>query len=60
MTTTQYQAAYFSIRADATYLVTGGLTGLGLLWYLKRVRMAGFGTLAAGGAILFMLARLAS
>ena len=48
------------IDVAGIFLTFLSLTGLGLLWYLKKVRMAGFGTLAAGGAILFMLARLAS
>ncbi|CAN5792168.1 PepSY-associated TM helix domain-containing protein [soil metagenome] len=36
------------------------LTGLGLLWYLKKVRLKGFATLIAGGALLVILAKLVS
>ena len=36
------------------------LTGLGLLVYLKKVRVKGFLTLAAGAALVVVLAMLAA
>ncbi|MEO8334378.1 MAG: PepSY-associated TM helix domain-containing protein [bacterium] len=39
-------------------LVVLSATGLGLLWYLKRVRLSGLVTLAAGGVLLLILAKL--
>jgi hypothetical protein len=42
------------------FLVFLSLTGLGLLWYLKKVRLKGFATLIAGGALLVILAKLVS
>lgn len=42
------------------FLVFLSLTGLGLLWYLKKVRLKGFATLLAGGALLVILAKLVS
>ena len=42
------------------FLVFLSLTGLGLLWYLKKVRLKGFATLVAGGALLVVLAKLVS
>jgi hypothetical protein len=40
------------------FLTFLSVTGLGLLWYLKKVRFSGFVTLFAGGALLFILAKL--
>ena len=42
------------------FLVLLSVTGLGLLWYLKKVRFSGLVTLVAGCALLFVLAKLAS
>jgi len=46
------------IDASGIFLTFLSLTGLGLLWYLKKVRFAGFVTLTAGGVLLFILAKL--
>jgi hypothetical protein len=48
------------IDAIGYFLVFLSLTGLGLLWYLKKVRLKGFATLVAGGALLIILAKLVS
>lgn len=42
------------------FLAFLSLTGLGLLWYLKKVRLKGFATLVAGGVLLLILAKLVS
>ena len=46
------------IDAAAIFLAFLSLTGLGLLWYLKKVRLSGFATLVAGGILIYVLARL--
>lgn len=46
------------IDVAGLFLVLLSLTGLGLLFYLKKVRLSGFVTLTAGGALLVILARL--
>jgi hypothetical protein len=46
------------IDVAGIFLVFLSATGLGLLWYLKKVRVSGFVTLAAGGVLLFILAKL--
>lgn len=47
------------IDVAGIFLTFLSATGLGLLWYLKKVRMKGFVTLIAGGVLLFTLAKLA-
>ena len=47
------------IDASGFFLVFLSLTGLGLLVYLKKVRLKGLVTLLAGAAITLALARLA-
>ena len=47
------------IDVAGVFLTFLSLTGLGLLWYLKKVRLSGFVTLIAGGVLLFMLGKLA-
>jgi hypothetical protein len=42
------------------FLTLLSITGLGLLWYLKKTRVAGLVTLAVGSALLLVLGRLAS
>jgi hypothetical protein len=42
------------------FLVLLSLTGLGLLFYLRKVRVSGLVTLAAGAALVVMLAMLAA
>ena len=46
------------IDVAGVFLVLLSVTGLGLLWYLRKVRLSGLVTLAAGGMLLFMLAKL--
>ncbi|MEO5814642.1 MAG: PepSY-associated TM helix domain-containing protein [Gemmatimonadaceae bacterium] len=46
------------IDASGVFLTFLSATGLGLLWYLKKVRLSGFVTLVAGGVLLFLLAKL--
>ncbi len=46
------------IDVAGVFLVFLSVTGLGLLWYLKKVRASGLATLAAGGLLLFLLAKL--
>jgi hypothetical protein len=46
------------IDASGIFLTFLSATGLGLLWYLKKVRLSGIVTLLAGGVLLFMLAKL--
>ena len=48
------------IDAAGYLLVFLSLTGLGLLWYLEKVRLKGFATLVAGGLLLGVLAKLVS
>jgi hypothetical protein len=48
------------IDVSGIFLVLLSLTGLGLLWYLKKVRMKGFLTFVAGGALVIVLAMLAA
>jgi len=47
------------IDVAGLFLVFLSLTGLGLLVYLKKVRLKGLATLVAGAALLIELARLA-
>lgn len=47
------------IDVSGFLLIFLSLAGLGLLWYLKKVRLKGLMTLAAGAVVLFMLAKLA-
>ena len=47
------------IDVSGFFLIFLSLTGLGLLWYLKKVRLKGLTTLAAGAVLLYVLARLA-
>ncbi len=42
------------------FLIVLSLTGLSLLFYLKKVRLTGLVTLAAGGTLVIVLARLAA
>ena len=44
------------VDISGVFLVFLSLTGLGLLWYLKKVRLAGFVTLVAGSALVMLLA----
>ena len=46
------------IDVAGVFLVFLSVTGLGLLWYLKKVRLSGLVTLVAGGVMLFILATL--
>jgi hypothetical protein len=48
------------IDVVGVFLTLLSITGLGLLWYLKKMRVAGLVTLAAGSALLLVLGRLAS
>jgi hypothetical protein len=48
------------IDVAGVFLVLLSLTGLGLLWYLKKVRAKGLVTLVAGALLLLMLAMYAS
>jgi hypothetical protein len=48
------------IDVAGVFLVFLSLTGLGLLFYLKKVRIKGLVTLAAGAALVIVLAMLAS
>ena len=47
------------IDVSGFFLIFLSLTGLGLLWYLKKIRLKGLTTLAAGAVLLFVLAKLA-
>ncbi len=47
------------IDVSGFFLVFLSLTGLGLLWYLKKVRLKGLLTLVVGVTLLIMLAKLA-
>ena len=47
------------IDVAGVFLTFLSITGLGLLWYLKKVRLKGFATLIAGGVLLFILGKLA-
>ncbi|MEO8563080.1 MAG: PepSY-associated TM helix domain-containing protein [bacterium] len=48
------------IDASGVFLVLLSLTGLGLLWYLKKVRLNGFLAFVAGGVLVIVLAILAA
>ena len=48
------------IDASGIFLVLLSLTGLGLLFYLRKVRVSGLATLAAGAAMVAALAWLAA
>jgi hypothetical protein len=48
------------IDVAGVFLTFLSVTGLGLLWYLKKVRLSGLVTLAAGGVLLFILAKFAT
>ncbi|MDB4882757.1 MAG: peptidase [Gemmatimonadetes bacterium] len=48
------------IDVSGLFLVLLSLTGLGLLWYLKKVRLKGLATLLAGAALVIVLAMLAA
>jgi hypothetical protein len=48
------------IDASGIFLVFLSLTGLGLLFYLKKVRLKGLMTLLAGAALVVLLAMLAA
>ena len=48
------------IDAAGIFLVLLSLTGLGLLFYLKKVRFSALLTLAGGAALVIVLARLAT
>lgn len=47
------------IDVAGVFLVLLSLTGLGLLWYLKKVRLKGLLTLVAGAVLVLALAKLA-
>lgn len=47
------------IDISAILLTMISLTGLGLLFYLKRIRTVGLMVVAGGALLLFVLARLA-
>ena len=47
------------IDVSGFFLTFLSLTGLGLLWYLKKVRLKGLATLVAGAVLLVALAKLA-
>ncbi len=47
------------IDVSGIFLTFLSVTGLGLLWYLKKVRLSGLVTLVAGSVLLFILAKLA-
>ncbi len=44
----------------AVFLITISLTGIALLFYLKKMRLSGFATVAAGCAVILYLMHLAS
>lgn len=46
------------IDAAGYFLVLLSVTGLGLLWYLKKVRLRGFATVIVGAALAILLAML--
>ena len=46
------------IDVAGIFLVLLSATGLGLLWYLRKVRLKGLVTLVAGGVLLLILAKL--
>jgi hypothetical protein len=46
------------IDVSGYFLVALSLTGLGLLWYLKKVRLKGFATMIVGGVVVVVLAKL--
>jgi uncharacterized protein len=48
------------IDASGVFLVLLSLTGLGLLWYLKKVRVKGLLTFVAGAVLVIVLALLAA
>ncbi|HET7187610.1 MAG TPA: PepSY-associated TM helix domain-containing protein [Gemmatimonadaceae bacterium] len=48
------------IDVAGVFLVVLSVTGLGLLWYLKKVRLKGFVTLVAGAMLLLVLAMIAA
>jgi hypothetical protein len=48
------------IDVAGVFLVLLSVTGLGLLWYLKKVRLSGLVTLVAGCVLLLVLAKLAT
>lgn len=48
------------IDVVGVFLVVLSVTGLGLLWYLKKVRLSGLVTLVAGCVLLLVLAKLAT
>lgn len=48
------------IDAAGIFLTFLSVTGLGLLWYLKKVRMSGLVTLAAGTVLVILLVKLAA
>jgi hypothetical protein len=48
------------IDVVGVFLVLLSLTGLGLLWYLKKVRLKGLVTLVAGALLVLALAKLAA
>jgi hypothetical protein len=48
------------IDASGIFLVALSLTGLSLLWYLKKVRVSGFATVLGGAALLVALAGMAA
>jgi uncharacterized protein len=46
------------IDVSGIFLVLLSLTGVGLLFYLKEVRLTGFATMAVGAVLMIVLARL--
>jgi hypothetical protein len=48
------------IDVAGVFLVLLSVTGLGLLWYLKKVRLKGLVTLVAGALLVLALAKLAA
>ncbi|MES2178271.1 MAG: PepSY-associated TM helix domain-containing protein [Gemmatimonadota bacterium] len=54
------QAWSWLIDASGIFLVFLSLTGLGLLFYLKKIRLKGLATLLAGAALVAWLATLAT
>jgi hypothetical protein len=48
------------IDAAGIFLVLLSLTGLGLLFYLRKVRFSALLTLAGGAALIIILARFAT
>lgn len=47
------------IDVSGIFLTFLSVTGLGLLWYLRKVRLSGLVTLVAGSVLLVILAKLA-